>query len=304
MPISVPRSGVATISPYGVTRLRCGTLTGCSEPTRTGVPCWVDAEQPDPDAAHAFYGGLFGWTFEDAMPPGAPGSYADRHAGRARRRRDRRGRGRRAAAWNTYVAVDDADDAALGLVPPAGASLASPADAGPGGRCASAPTRRARFRLWQAAAGLGAQVVNEPGSWNFSDLHTADPATAPRSTRRLFGWAFDDLGFATLIRRPGYGDHLEATIDPGIRERQAGRRRAARFRGRDRLDGAARRPTSSRTGTCRSRSPTATTRPPPRERLGADRARRPRTRDGRGRRSSATRRARCSPLSQFTPPGG
>ena len=25
-----------------------------------------------------------------------------------------------------------------------------------------------------------------------------------------------------MIRRPGYGDHLEATVDPGIRERQAG----------------------------------------------------------------------------------
>lgn len=40
-----------------------------------GVPCWIDTEQPDPQAATRFYGALFGWTFEDAMPPGAPGSY-------------------------------------------------------------------------------------------------------------------------------------------------------------------------------------------------------------------------------------
>jgi predicted enzyme related to lactoylglutathione lyase len=39
-----------------------------------GVPCWVDTSQPDPDAAAAFYGGLFGWEFEDAMP--APGRMA------------------------------------------------------------------------------------------------------------------------------------------------------------------------------------------------------------------------------------
>jgi len=32
----------------------------------------------------------------------------------------------------------------------------------------------------------------------------------------------EDLGFATMIRRPGYGDHLEATVDPTIHERQAG----------------------------------------------------------------------------------
>ena len=41
-----------------------------SQPRRypPGVPCWVDAEQPDPDAACRFYGKLFGWTFEDAVP--------------------------------------------------------------------------------------------------------------------------------------------------------------------------------------------------------------------------------------------
>ncbi len=38
----------------------------------------------------------------------------------------------------------------------------------------------------------------------------------------LFGWEFNDVGFATMIRRPGYGNHLEATVDPGIRDRQAG----------------------------------------------------------------------------------
>jgi predicted enzyme related to lactoylglutathione lyase len=40
-----------------------------------GVPCWVDTSQPDPDAAVAFYSGLFGWEFEDAMPPGSAGKY-------------------------------------------------------------------------------------------------------------------------------------------------------------------------------------------------------------------------------------
>ena len=40
-----------------------------------GVPCWVDTSQPDPEAAVAFYGGLFGWDFEDAVPPGSAGNY-------------------------------------------------------------------------------------------------------------------------------------------------------------------------------------------------------------------------------------
>ena len=40
-----------------------------------GVPCWIDTTQPDPGAAVAFYSGLFGWEFEDVMPPGSPGKY-------------------------------------------------------------------------------------------------------------------------------------------------------------------------------------------------------------------------------------
>jgi predicted enzyme related to lactoylglutathione lyase len=40
-----------------------------------GVPCWVDTDQPNVDAARDFYAGLFGWTFSDAVPPEAPGTY-------------------------------------------------------------------------------------------------------------------------------------------------------------------------------------------------------------------------------------
>ena len=40
-----------------------------------GVPCWVDTSQPDPEAAVAFYSGVFGWECEDVMPPDAPGRY-------------------------------------------------------------------------------------------------------------------------------------------------------------------------------------------------------------------------------------
>ena len=40
-----------------------------------GVPCWVDTNQPDPDAAVDFYSGLFGWECENVMPPGSGGKY-------------------------------------------------------------------------------------------------------------------------------------------------------------------------------------------------------------------------------------
>ena len=183
-----------------------------------GVPSWVDTEQPDVAAACDFYGGLLGWRFEVA---GAAGSYAvARLDGR-----DVAGIAPEAGqpvAWNTYVTVDAADDTAVAIAAAGGDVAAGPADAGAEGRFAiCADPRGARFRLWQAGRRPGAQVVNGAGAWNFSDLYTDDPGLARRFYAPLFGWEFDDLGFATMIRRPGYGDHLEATVDPGIRQRQS-----------------------------------------------------------------------------------
>jgi predicted enzyme related to lactoylglutathione lyase len=188
-----------------------------------GVPCWVDTAQPDPAAAASFYAGLFGWELTDAMPPDAPGSYLiatlDGHdvAAVATMGRDE------TAAWRTYVACDDADATAEAVVRAGGSVVSGPADAGPGGRTATcADPGGAVFALWQARQRLGAQVVNVPDTWNFSDLHTPDPAVVLPFYAEVFGWQVSgDLG-AGMIRLPGYGDHLAATVDPHIEERQAG----------------------------------------------------------------------------------
>lgn len=184
-----------------------------------GVPCWIDTEQPDVDAAQKFYGGLFGWTLQDAIPAEVPDTYliaslGDRPAAAI-------GPGA-AAAWNVYIAVDDADATAAAVVDAGGSIVIEPADAGPGGRLVGcADPGGALFRLWQPRARPGVQVTNEPGSWNFNTLHTADVDAAKAFYGRVFGWQFTDLGGAVYIRRPGYGKHLADTIDPGIYERQS-----------------------------------------------------------------------------------
>jgi len=132
------------------------------------------------------------------------------------------------AAWNTYVAVDDADSVADAVVRAGGRVTSPPQDAGPGGRGASlVDPNRAPFRVWQPRRRLGAQAVNLPGAWNFSDLHTSDPAGAKEFYGGVFGWEADELDFGdgqsvTMWRRPGYGDHLAATVDPDIYSRQEG----------------------------------------------------------------------------------
>lgn len=187
-----------------------------------GVPCWVDTEQPDPEAASRFYGELFGWTFVDAVPAQAPGSYLIAFLDEQDAAAIAPASGG-AVAWNTYVAVDDADAACESVVSAAGSVVFEPADAGAGGRGAvCADPEGARFRLWQPRGRPGAQVANVAGSWNFSNLHSGWSDAARAFYGAVFGWEATEYGGgATMWRRPGYGDHLEATIDPDIRTRQA-----------------------------------------------------------------------------------
>ena len=71
--------------------------------------------------------------------------------------------------------ASDADASAAAVVAAGGTVISPPQDAGPGGRAATcADPTGAEFRLWQARRRLGAQLANAPGSWNFSDLQTAD----------------------------------------------------------------------------------------------------------------------------------
>jgi predicted enzyme related to lactoylglutathione lyase len=189
------------------------------------VPCWIDTTQPDPEAATAFYGGLFGWEFEDRMPPGADGHYfvATMRGLDVAAVGSAPDAGPPGATWNTYIWVDSVDDAALAVKEAGGATVMEPFDVGEAGRMAVfADPAGAVFSVWQAGQHRGAQVVNEPGTWNWSDLNTRDVEGAKEFYGAVFGWQADtvDLGFdeGTMLRRPGYGDVL-ALDDPDLRQR-------------------------------------------------------------------------------------
>ena len=187
-----------------------------------GVPSWIDLATSDAAASCDFYGGLFGWIFEEMVPADAPGSYLvarlNGHDVAAVRPED----DGEARGWMSYVATDDVDALARRVKDAGGSVIDAPEDVGRAGRGATfADPAGARFRGWHAGTRLGAQLVNVPGAWNFSILHTAEPRRSIEFYERVFGWRVDpDLG-AGMIRLPGYGDYLAATIDPGIYDRQA-----------------------------------------------------------------------------------
>jgi predicted enzyme related to lactoylglutathione lyase len=105
----------------------------------------------------------------------------------------------------------------------AGEVIEGPVDVGPAGRwVAVRDPQGAPFRLWQAGRRRGAQLANVPGAWNFSDLITTDRSAATACYQGLLGWRVVDMamGAGTMIQVPGYGEHLAATSDPDILERQ------------------------------------------------------------------------------------
>jgi uncharacterized protein len=137
-------------------------------PTRTsypqGTPNWVDLQTSDPAAAKAFYAALFGWTYDDQpMPDGQLYSMAVL-------------RGHRVAAiapqppglaaagappmWNTYLAVDSADEATARAEAAGGQVAMAPFDVTDAGRMSFVlDPSGAAVALWQAAQQGGTVVV-------------------------------------------------------------------------------------------------------------------------------------------------
>ena len=189
-----------------------------------GVPCWVDTEQPDPTGAAAFYGELFAWTLTDQMPPEAPGHYvAATVDGHALAAVGSAADAAAPAAWHTYVWVDDIDATAKQVEAAGGTVVMAPFDVFDAGRMAIClDPSGAPFRLWQAGVHRGAQIVDAPNSWVFSDLDTDDPQMALSFYGSVFGWEADELDFGGgrtwMLRQPGYGATL-AQADPGLYDR-------------------------------------------------------------------------------------
>jgi uncharacterized protein len=188
-----------------------------------GVPCWVDTSQPDPQAALAFYGGLFGWEFEDAMPPDAPGNYfmARVRGGDVAAVSSQPEGAPPGAVWNTYISVDSADQTASKVADAGGRVLTEPFDVMDAGRMGVfTDPEGAAFCVWQANQHKGARIVNETGSLNFNTLNTHDAERAKPFYGSVFGWETLTMSGGNFWTLPAYGDYLEQ-LTPGIRKMTA-----------------------------------------------------------------------------------
>jgi predicted enzyme related to lactoylglutathione lyase len=181
----------------------------------------VDTTQPDPGAAVAFYSGLFGWECQDVMPAGSPMQYfiARLDGGDVAAIGSIPERAPDQAMWNTYIWADDVDATVPAVVAAGGNVLAEPFDVMEFGRMAVfTDPEGAAFSVWQPGTHRGAEVVNEHGSLNFNTLSTRQVESARAFYGSVFGWSTLELGDdGTTWTLAGYGDHLEATVNPGMR---------------------------------------------------------------------------------------
>ena len=174
----------------------------------TGAPNWLDLGSPDIDAATAFYGAVFGWTFQSAGPE-AGGYGFFQQDGRTVAAIGPLTEDGASSAWTVYFKAPDADATAKAVEQGGGQVRVEPFDVMEAGRmaCLSDPSG-ADFAIWQPAAVQGLDLVNETGSLCWAELHTTDPAAAQTFYQALFGWRSKEVempGLTYTVVAPAEG---------------------------------------------------------------------------------------------------
>ena len=154
-----------------------------------GAPCWVDLFTSDPEKTCAFYGEVFGWTWESAGED--YGGYINFSKDGVQVAGCMRNDGESGAPdlWSIYLASNDAQatvDAAAANggqveLPPMPVmelgTMAFVIDPGQG-----------RIGVWQPGLHKGFGVLAEPGAPSWFELHTRAYDASVAFYRTVFGW--------------------------------------------------------------------------------------------------------------------
>lgn len=155
-----------------------------------GSPCWIDLGSPDLEATAAFYGDLFAWRFQpvmdgygfwqvDGKTVAAAGVLMDEGPN---------------PGWIVYFHAPDCDATAKAVEAEGGTVRAQPCDIEGHGRMAQfTDPAGAEFAAWQPGGTHGLDLVNDPGSLGWVELHTPDPEAARGFYGSVFGWEFEDM---------------------------------------------------------------------------------------------------------------
>jgi uncharacterized protein len=174
-------------------------------PWPDGTPCWVDLGTNDIPKAIGFYSSQFGWTVQQGGPEVGGYSMAQLDGRNAVGIGPIMGPPGTPSAWATYFASSDVDATAAKVKSAGGTLLMEPMDVMDAGRMLfAADTTGATFGAWQARNHSGAQVVNVPGAFTWSEHMSFDFEGAKAFYAAVFGYEYGDMSsdgfsYATLL---------------------------------------------------------------------------------------------------------
>jgi uncharacterized protein len=159
-----------------------------------GTPSWVDLTTPDLDDALRFYGGLFGWEFEDAGEEAGHYHMALVRGKRVAGLGPAQEGAPPAAYWTTYLTGSDVEAHAKAIADAGGTVAFGPMDVmGQGRMLVASDPEGAMFGVWQPQAHTGAQLVNENATLTWNERMTRDIEGVKRFYGSVFGITTEDL---------------------------------------------------------------------------------------------------------------
>jgi predicted enzyme related to lactoylglutathione lyase len=157
--------------------------------TPNGAPIWIDVMTSDPEATHAFYSTLFGWTVVDPGPD--YGGYVNFHldgepvAGCMKNAPEMQV----PDLWSVYLAVEDPKATTDAAAEHGGAVIVPPMDVLELGTMAVvADAGGAAVGMWKPNTFNGVNVLVEPGAPQWFELFTRDFQASLAYYRDVFGW--------------------------------------------------------------------------------------------------------------------
>ncbi|MFD8370502.1 VOC family protein [Streptomyces sp. NPDC059688] len=188
---------------------------------RTGSPIWIDLGSPDPDAAAAFYGAVFGWRFTSAGPEGGGYGFFQKDGGTVAGLGPLTEEGAR-SAWMTYFSTEDTAATARDVASGGGIVRADPVNMGEASMAQFTDPQGAQFAVLHSRQGL--EKASEDDTLVWVELHVGDPAAAIAFYRGLFGWRAEEMrapGMTYQVLSIGEGDRQEGAFG-GVAPLQAG----------------------------------------------------------------------------------
>ena len=159
-----------------------------------GAPSWADLTVPDLEAALTFYGGLFGWEFEDQGEEAGHYHQALKDGRRVAGIGPNQPGTPPMSFWTTYLTGTDVDAHAREITAAGGNVAFGPLQVLEAGRMVAAqdPTG-AMFGIWEPGEHQGAQLHDEHAALSWNELMTRDLEGAVRFYGALFDYTFEPL---------------------------------------------------------------------------------------------------------------